>query len=68
MIAAARTFRAGCFRDALSAVKDAFGNDALILDTREVSGGLTRGRAVEVVAGPGCGVPTARTGASVKAR
>lgn len=45
-----RTFRAPDARGALQAVKNALGPDAVIIATREVSGGLFRGREIEVTA------------------
>lgn len=45
-----RTFRAPDARGALAQVKAALGSDAVIVSTREVSGGLFRQKEVEVVA------------------
>jgi flagellar biosynthesis protein FlhF len=45
-----RTFRASDARGALAQVKAALGPDAVIVSTREVSGGLFRQKEVEVVA------------------
>lgn len=47
-----RTFRATTPRDALNAVKAAFGPDAIIIETREVATGLLGFREIEIVAAP----------------
>ena len=48
-----RTFRAPDARSALSAVKAAFGIDAVILETKQVSGGLFGKPQIEVTAASG---------------
>jgi flagellar biosynthesis protein FlhF len=53
----ARTFRASTPRDAIEAVKRAFGSSAVILSSREVPGGLFRPPEVEIVAAPERAVP-----------
>lgn len=45
-----RTFRAPTPRAALAAVKVAFGKEAVILSSREISGGLFRAKEIEVIA------------------
>ena len=45
-----RTFRGPTPRSALAAVKLAFGKDAVILSSREVSGGLLKPKEIEIVA------------------
>src|SRR5437764_5705630 len=45
-----RTFRSPDARAALSAVREAFGGDAVILQTREVAGGLFGPAQIEVTA------------------
>lgn len=50
--AVVRTFRAPDARAALTAVKAAFGADAVILDTRQIGGGLFSRPQIEVTAAP----------------
>lgn len=50
--AVVRTFRAPDARSALTAVKAAFGADAVILDTRQIGGGLFSRPQIEVTAAP----------------
>src|SRR3569623_3787192 len=52
-----RTFRAPDARSALSAVKAAFGLDAVILETKQVSGGLVGKPLIEVTAASGDAEP-----------
>src|SRR5690349_14153224 len=52
-----RTFRARDARSALSAVKAAFGLDAVILETKQVSGGLFGKPQIEVTAASGGAEP-----------
>ena len=54
-----RTFRARDARSALSAVKAAFGLDAVILETKQVSGGLFGKPQIEVTAASGGPEPAA---------
>src|SRR6185295_7008881 len=52
-----RTFRAPDARSALSAVRAALGGEAVILETREVSGGLFGKAQIEVTAAGPAGHP-----------
>jgi flagellar biosynthesis protein FlhF len=59
-----RTFRANDARSALSAVRAALGGEAVILETREVAGGIFGRAQIEVTAaGPSPGAPDARRAA-----
>jgi flagellar biosynthesis protein FlhF len=59
-----RTFRAADARAALSAVRAALGGEAVILETREVAGGLFGRAQIEVTAaGPALSAPDARRAA-----
>jgi flagellar biosynthesis protein FlhF len=55
-----RTFRARDARSALTAVKAAFGSDAVIIETKQVPGGLFAGPQIEVTAASGA-EPRGRT-------
>ena len=60
-----RTFRAPDARSALSAVRAALGGEAVILETREVTGGLFGRAQIEVTAaGPAASAPDARRAAA----
>lgn len=54
-----RTFRAADARSALTAVKAAFGSDAVIIETKQIGGGLFGRPHIEVTAASG-GQPTGR--------
>ena len=59
-----RTFRAADARSALSAVRAALGGEAVILETREVAGGLFGKAQIEVTAaGPAASAPDSRRAA-----
>jgi len=59
-----RTFRAADARSALSAVRAALGGEAVILETREVAGGLFGKALIEVTAaGPASSAPETRRAA-----
>ena len=53
-----RTFRAPDARSALTAVKNAFGADAIILETKQLSGGLFGRPQIEVIAAMGSDSPS----------
>jgi len=62
-----RTFRGPDAHSALSAVKAAFGQDAVILETKQVAGGLFSRAQVEIIAASAGGPVLARTAAFEKA-